>query len=352
MKKNIKGEKMIKVSIIVPIYNKERYLKKNIESLLNQSLREIEIILINDGSNDMSENICRYYKKKDNRIIYIKTSNKGVCSARNKGLEVSKGKYCIFIDADDFIENSMLEEMYKLIIEKNAETVICGMKESNSKKVFSQNISFNIDIQEKEYNFFEIIKMNSILLHSTGNKLFSREILEKNNILFVENIHGFEDLNFIFKYFLFSQKNYILEKGFYNYLRNEDSITKSTKTLQKKKFLETNLNNLKIFFDMKEFLYKKNKIEFISLFEYKLKEFDICNLGYKNLQNFYIKDKEMELSEFVDNCRKYEECTQNLFNLKINKLLRVRLLIIIIFRKVLFLGYKKYLNKKWRGHEK
>lgn len=334
---------MIKVSVVVPIYNKEKYLKTNIESILNQTLKEIEIILIDDGSSDMSEKICKEYQKKDKRLVYIKTKNNGVSSARNSGLKIARGKFCIFIDADDFIENNMLKEMYELAIKKNAESVICGIKEVDKKESFSKEISFNIEYKkEKEYKFSEIIKISSIIFHSTGNKLFLREIIQKNNIFFIENIHSFEDLNFVFKYFLFSQKNYLLNKSFYNYFRNEDSVTKNTKKVDKKDFFKNNLNNLKVFFDMKKFLYQKNKSEFIKELEYKIKEFDIFNLGYKNLQNFYIKDETLKMIELIKELKKYENCVQKKFNTKIKKILKIRLIIIIIFRNLLILSYKKW----------
>ena len=99
----------IKVSVVVPVYNAEKYLAKSIESMLSQSLREIELILVNDGSKDNSLAICQEYAKKDRRVTVIDKKNEGACIARNTGIALAKGKYIQLVDADDYIENNMLE---------------------------------------------------------------------------------------------------------------------------------------------------------------------------------------------------------------------------------------------------
>ena len=118
----------IKVSVVVPVYNAEKYLAKSIESMLSQSLREIELILVNDGSKDNSLAICQEYAKKDRRVTVIDKKNEGACIARNTGIALAKGKYIQLVDADDYIENNMLEEQYNLGEKTNAEVIMCGMK--------------------------------------------------------------------------------------------------------------------------------------------------------------------------------------------------------------------------------
>lgn len=116
------------ISVIIPIYNKEKYLDNCLKSIINQSYKEIEIILINDGSTDSSEEICKRYKSKDNRIKLISTENRGAASARNTGIENAVGKYFSFIDADDYIENTFYETMLDLIKTHNAQIAECGFE--------------------------------------------------------------------------------------------------------------------------------------------------------------------------------------------------------------------------------
>ena len=113
------------VSVIVPIYNAEKSIGKCIESILKQSLENIELILINDGSNDLSGSICDKYALKDNRIIVIHKNNEGVAATRMIGINIARGKYSIQVDSDDWIESSMLKDLYDKATKENADVVIC-----------------------------------------------------------------------------------------------------------------------------------------------------------------------------------------------------------------------------------
>ena len=107
---------MKKISVIVPIYNVEKYLEKCLESIINQTFINLEIILINDGSTDFSGSICEKYKNKDNRIILIHKKNEGLSAARNKGLSIATGDYISFVDSDDFLDLNMYEILYKKML--------------------------------------------------------------------------------------------------------------------------------------------------------------------------------------------------------------------------------------------
>ena len=111
-----------KISVIVPVYNVEKYLRKCIDSLTNQTLKDIEIILVNDGSTDNSGSIIDEYAKQDKRVIAIHKENGGQSSARNMGLDIAKGKYVGFIDSDDWIELDMYENMYLALVKGNADS--------------------------------------------------------------------------------------------------------------------------------------------------------------------------------------------------------------------------------------
>ena len=107
------------ISVIVPIYNSEKYLRKCIESVINQTYNHLEIILINDGSKDTSLLICKEFEKKDNRIIIIDLPNRGVSNARNQGTSIANGVYIQYIDSDDFVDNIYIETLFNTIIQKH-----------------------------------------------------------------------------------------------------------------------------------------------------------------------------------------------------------------------------------------
>ena len=115
------------ISIIIPVYNVEKYLNKCLNSVIEQTYKNIEVILIDDGSTDNSGKICDEYAKNDIRIKIIHQQNGGVSTARNNGLEHATGKYITFVDSDDYIEKEMIETMAKKIMKKNADIVICGV---------------------------------------------------------------------------------------------------------------------------------------------------------------------------------------------------------------------------------
>ena len=117
-----------KVSIVVPIYNVESYLERCIQTLLNQTLKDIEIILIDDGSPDHCPQICNEYAQKDSRIKVIHKKNAGLGYARNSGLEIARGKYLAFVDSDDYVEANMYEILYNKIKDSNSDVVFCNYK--------------------------------------------------------------------------------------------------------------------------------------------------------------------------------------------------------------------------------
>ena len=126
--------KSIKISVIIPIFNAEKYISDCLESIINQTLKDIEIILINDGSNDKTEQIIKEYAKKDKRIIILKQKNKGAGAARNSGIQISKGEYISFIDSDDMFHFKTLEIAYENLIKFNADIVLFYGRNFKQKK--------------------------------------------------------------------------------------------------------------------------------------------------------------------------------------------------------------------------
>ncbi len=187
---------MIDVSIIVPIYNSEKYLKKCIDSLIDQTHNNIEILLINDGSTDNSEKIIKKYK--DKRIKYISQKNIGIGKTRNKGIKLSKGKYIMFIDSDDYIGKNCVEKMYDLAVSNESDLVI-----SNYYKVINGKC-LKIDLP-----YFEpsSLKNNPNILNVVNlgpcNKLYKKELL--NNIKFNEE-YKYEDVPFVVNTLYYANK--------------------------------------------------------------------------------------------------------------------------------------------------
>ena len=214
------------ISVIIPIYNVEKYLKKCIESVIKQTYTNLEIILVNDGSTDGSGQICNEYKEKDNRIKVIHKENGGISDARNIGLNIATGKFIYFVDSDDYINDDAIEYLYKLLINNDAAIVI-----GNDKFVYEKTINKSIELQEenknnkeweeiKTYTPEEAIKStfyNYGLTSSIWNKLYRAE-------LFVDIRYPSgkicEDLATTYKLFARSNKIIFSNKITYNYLAN------------------------------------------------------------------------------------------------------------------------------------
>ena len=212
------------ISIIVPIYNVGKYLPKCIESILNQTFKNFELILVNDGSTDNSGVVCDDYAKKDTRIKIIHKSNGGVSSARNAGLYVAKGEYIGFVDPDDYIDKNMYEKLYRLCIDNNSDIAICRFnREINGKIQNKESTEEIIELNNMEA-MNELFKGN-LYRFSLCNKLFSKKCF--NDVLFPEErIH--EDLSTTYKLFANSKKAVYINYCGYIYVRRENSILTST----------------------------------------------------------------------------------------------------------------------------
>ena len=218
------------ISVIVPIYNVEKYLSKCIESIINQTLANIEIILVNDGSTDNSGKIADEYSNLDNRIRVIHQQNSGQGSARNKGIEISNGKYIGFVDADDWIDADMYEKMYEKAINRNADIICC------SRKVFDEeyNLKLIVDVKEVEYDSVKSDLPNYVindLLYpqtvSTCNKIYLSKVIKRNDIKFrsVKEV-GSEDTLFNYCTLLHANKIITEKNTFYNGVERRGSTTR------------------------------------------------------------------------------------------------------------------------------
>lgn len=226
---------MYKVSVVIPVYNVEKYLKKCIDSVLGQSYKNFEIILVDDESTDNSGKICDEYSSKYQFIKTIHKKNGGLGLARNTGMNVAQGEYITFVDSDDIVEKNMIESLMKPIIEQGADTVIGGFKridtENNilSEEKYANEMVIGSDIYNKTF-----IKMlgssprgQDSLKMSVWNVMYSKKIILENHLLFVsERKLVSEDIVWNFSYFKFSQKLCVIASTEYRYRKTPGSLTK------------------------------------------------------------------------------------------------------------------------------
>lgn len=223
----------IKISIIMPVYNAEKYLKMTIESVLNQSFLEFELIAIDDGSTDKSLDILKKYSKIDTRIVVIEQENSGVSKTRNKGINVAKGKYLSFLDADDLLDSNFLMELYEKSERYNTDIYITGYSIFYGAKPDEVAI-YNNQLSDSDRNLVPIHGQDLFAyLRSIGlgvniwNKLFKMTFIKKFNINFSETQTFDEDMFFVWKCCLVANKIYLDNNCRYYYrLSNSSSIMK------------------------------------------------------------------------------------------------------------------------------
>ena len=167
---------MCEISIIVPVYDVEKYLKKCVDSILNQTFKDFELILVDDGSPDNSGAICDQYAEKDSRVRVIHKENGGLSDARNAGIEVARGKYLGFVDSDDFVNEDMYKQLYTSIIENNADLSICGIFDLYEGKTPIKKTEKKLLLNRNEAMIM-IFHGNEISVHAY-NKLYKKEIFE------------------------------------------------------------------------------------------------------------------------------------------------------------------------------
>lgn len=239
------GESSIKISIIVPVYNTSKYLKKCLNSIIKQSLKAIEIICINDGSTDESLKILEEYTELDDRIKIITQTNKGLSSARNRGIEIARGEYILHIDSDDWIDKGYFEKVYLAAKENNADIVITDFYYSTlGRETYAKDNTL-----KKEIDKIECI--NNIFLlagkPTVWNKLIRTELYKKNKIRHPLNINLGEDLATIPLLIYNSNKIIKINEAYYHYVYNDNSITKEVKLDKIFQLLETLKINEKFF---------------------------------------------------------------------------------------------------------
>ena len=233
---------MCEVSIIVPIYNVEKYLNRCLDSLVNQTFKDIEIIALNNGSTDSSLDILKDYASNDNRITIIDNENLGVSKARNIGIDKASGKYIVFVDSDDWIDTNMIEVLHSNITKNNCDLVMCTyvreFDDHSKEKIFNlPDVNLYVDDEVKEQLLRKLIGpvgkelANPEYLDALGTvwaKMYKTSLLKNNNLKFVDlsEIGSGEDTLFNVYAFNEADRVILLNKPMYHYWRgNTNSIT-------------------------------------------------------------------------------------------------------------------------------
>ncbi len=216
------------VSVIIPIYNSEKNLDRCINSAVNQTLRDIEIILVDDGSQDSSPEICDKWAEEDCRIKVIHKKNGGVSSARNAGLDAAAGKYICFFDSDDYAESSMIEKLYNKLFAENADICTCCnfFNDTYSEKPSRQTI----EIRNKLFgSAFAEYFGKDIISYSVWGSVYKSDIIKKYNIRFLDYQKVFsEDSLFNLMYFSLITRLTYIDEPLYRYYRHDNSLMTSS----------------------------------------------------------------------------------------------------------------------------
>lgn len=223
------------ISIVIPVYNVESYLEQCVETVIGQVYENIEIILIDDGSTDNSGKICDELVKKDKRIKVIHKKNGGLSDARNYGLDIAKGEYISFIDSDDYVEKTYINELYESILAKKADIAVGEYYVVSNR---NKKIETNIRMIEKEYTNIEGVLdllYQKNMTSSACAKLYKKELFD--DVRFpLHKLH--EDVPVVYKLFLKSKKIVYINNKLYYYYQREGSIVNSTFRKEKLDYIE------------------------------------------------------------------------------------------------------------------
>lgn len=293
---------MYKLSIIVPVYNVEKYINQCIDSILNQTLNDFELILINDGSTDKSGIICDEYCKIDSRIKVIHKENGGLSSARNAGIDASRGRYIGFVDSDDWIEKDMYEVLYKNIEEYQSDISICGMNRVTNNQYIKQYDTGKLEVLNKVEAMEKLLQGREIRDYFC-DKLYRRELFD--NFRF-PNGKIFEDASCQYKMFNMSDRIVYNDLAKYNYRMTQNSIVRAAFTPAKLDWVEAT-----------EELLKFTERNYPKLYEFALQKYvnsnfslmmQIINGDYKQYKKeYYLLLKNLKNKYKEINCNPYIE---------------------------------------------
>lgn len=266
-----------KISIVIPIYNVEKYLKRCLDLILNYIDYDYELILVNDGSTDNCASICKAYEKSNTNIKVINKKNGGLSSARNAGIDVAQGKYIVFIDPDDEIDKDYFNKLYTVAEENNCDVVVSGYEIVPGNKVITPGYKLNTLLSGKEFILSATnIHTNNDLCFVWRN-IYKLDVIKSNNIRFNEDVFIGEDVIFNLEFFLNSKRAYAIDKGLYYYTVNNPN---SLMRVMYKPKLES---SLMLQYDIRNKLSKE-----YNLLKYKHYKIDMANYYIKNIYTMII----------------------------------------------------------------
>lgn len=247
------SEKAPEVSIIVPVYNAEKGIRRCVDSILTQEFTDFELILMDDGSKDASAEILDEYMAKDPRVVVIHKANSGVSDTRNQGMKLARGKYLQFLDADDWMTKDATKLFYRMAEEKQADLVI-----ANFYRVVSEHLAEKGDITDPEV--FDQEKFGKYLMQNPAdyyygvlwNKFFRRDIIEKNNLQMDVTLQWCEDFIFNLEYVLHCNRIFAMQVPVYYYVKTEGSLVQS---LNLSNLVRTKLNVAEYYYNFYRKLY-------------------------------------------------------------------------------------------------
>ncbi|MGM7721169.1 glycosyltransferase [Metabacillus sp. Hm71] len=339
----------VNVSVIIPVYNAEKYVAHCIESLLAQTLKECEFIFINDGSKDESLKIIERYRKLDHRIKIINQKNQGVSIARNRGLEIAAGEYIGFVDSDDYIKNNMYEVLYTSVKQDDCDAIISNLEYEMNGNKFVTTYPFSNDTKlDKTYIEQQLLPyfLKNDNLNTAVNKLYRREIINKNKIMFPEKVALGEDGLFNIRFFCYANSFKYINYSGYHY---REVIGSATRNISKKDYfnraievynleipeIQGKIDEMKIQ-QLKSIKLIKNVMSYIHVYFTPTKEINFTN-RYKYICNMINnKDVRKALKTFyISNYKslgRYERVVINLVKYKFT------------FGLYLTVGYSRFRN--------
>jgi glycosyltransferase involved in cell wall biosynthesis len=343
------------ISIIMPIYNAENYLEAAIQSVLDQSYLNFELILIDDCSNDRSACISKAFADKDSRIKFFKNEfNMGICATRNKGIACSKGEYVTFLDNDDELDKDFLLENSELLNREEADVVRFGrtlidINKSGDILRTSQSVFFNESVKlfttEDKYNQYHFFKKNNLLLN-VWNGLYKKSVIDEHNLLFDETMKfGSEDAKFSYQFFSVCQNLIINPKSYYIHYRRDSFSTSRKYSVNK---IESIVKTAQIESEIWQRINDEQERKYIN--DYKLQYIKIIissQLLHEDC-NLTLRQKKIMLKQITDEAvlKLDGKFIKNIFSLDgiLEFLIRKRRITLLFF---MYSGYKKIRGEKW-----
>ena len=284
------------ISIIVPVYNVELYIEDCLKSLINQTYKNIEIIIVIDGSTDESEKICEKYRLLDNRILIIRQVNKGLSEARNTGIKHARGKYVIFVDSDDWLEKSAVFDLLEATLKEKAEVVI-GQCLITDKHLQNNPIQRNYCSEEDEQKLNSSSSLKKLFCGRipayAWGKLYDISLFKKHGIEFTPHIH-YEDIDIMYRLLDKADRIIVINKPIYNYRVREGSITAVFRISDVEDLLQIK-KRLTVYF--RETPYFKKK-------EFSYYQLSLLFLEYSILYRTKKKKKRKELFRYIKDEKK------------------------------------------------